>query len=194
MGNYNILKNILKVFLDDKKFKKIFKNSDLKNINLLIGIPNPKMIIYCCSDIVGTKYFDTLEKLFEHIEKVREYDNISSYEISSYEYLGSVFERDDVIRKTIIGKILKGKVIIKKEEDRKSVMISVSDIDGIEVYNERMSIYSNEFIWEYQEGVNLQSVYNAFKERGLEFKKNIYDNHEDVYKILKKELIDKHWY
>lgn len=199
MKNKDIRNNILK-FINSKKdrgelvdnFSRLI-DGEPKNINPLTEIPEPKMVLYMCEGILTNECFDSEEKLLEYIEKVKQFDNISNFEVSVIQYLGDVAGKSDVIRNTIIGNIREGNFVKIDEENRKSIMLYVYDTNGIGIYNERRSIYTGEFVWEYLEGGNLRKVYNAFKERGIELKNDVYGK-EEFFKLLKKEFSGPHWH
>lgn len=200
MNNKELRNNVLN-FINSKKGRKESVDNlarliddEPKNINPLTEIPEPKMILYSCEGILISEYFDSEVKLLEYIKKVKQFDNVSNFEVSIFEYFEDVAGKSDVIRKTIIGNIIEGNFVKIDEENRKSIMLCVCDTDGIGVYNERKSIYTGEFVWEYQEGGNLRKVYNTFKEHGIELKNDVYGKEEELFKLLKKEFSGPHWY
>ena len=193
MNNKDIRNNILKFINSKKDGKESFDNlarlidGEPKNINPLTEIPEPKMVLYRCEGILTNEYFDNEDKLLEYIKKVKQFDNISNFEVSVFEYLGDVAGQSDVIRKTVIGNIQQGNFVKIDEENRKSIMLCVCDTYGIGLYNERRSIYTGEFVWEYQEGGNLRKIYNTFKEHGIELKNDVYGKEEKFFNLMKQD-------
>ena len=138
--------------------KKLFIDGVPKNVNPLKEKPIPKMVIYALSIGKESKYFDIEDDLIEYVVK----NNIDYDKIYMIEYLGDAAGRIDVI-----------KINSKNSE----TICSPIDEDGYAIYNAKRSIYKGRFIWEYKDG-SLKEIYDAFRDRGIVFKNDIYKRWE----------------
>ena len=138
--------------------KKLIIDGVPKNVNPLKEAPIPKMAIYAFSIGKKSKYFDIEDDLIEYVVK----NNIDYDKIYMVEYLGDVAGRSDVI-----------KINSKNSE----IICSPIDEDGYAIYNAKRSIYKGRFIWEYKDG-SLKEIYDAFRDRGIVFKNDIYKRWE----------------
>ena len=131
-------------------------DGDPKNVNPLTEIPEPQMRLYGFSGAFNSAYFDTEEELIEWVKN----HNIQFGDICVIDYLGNVAGRSDVIRKTY--------------KSGKSILYAACDEDGYGIYNLERSAYRGEFVWEYNHG-SLREMYSAFRDRGISFENDIYD-------------------
>jgi hypothetical protein len=157
MKDMNIAEAISESLNDKKHLKKIssmikeFCDGEEVNDNPLKEIPEHEMKIYH----IGDKYFDTKEEL----EKFCNDANIPIEHASVMRYFRSLAGRKDVIG-------------ISKQ-DGSTNFYTVVDGDGYGIYNNSRSIYRGEYIWEYNYG-GIESMYNAFRNRGIIFENDIY--------------------
>lgn len=150
-------------------------NGKPKNINPLTSIPEPQKTLFTSN---GVDFFERKEDL---LEKSRESDVVYAVE-----YLGDVAGRSDVIRETHIGTIENGVFKEKSGDELKSVMLCARDTEGIGSYNEKRSIYTGEFTWEFEEGGSLSDVYAAFEKHGITLVNNVYDREAKIMEMVKK--------
>lgn len=157
---------------DKKEYPKIFKifssNLNTKN-DLLFKIPDSMMLIYSFETPYEKKYFDTDKDLVKYIKN----NDTNFAKISTIEYIVNVADRSDVIKETYI--------------DGTFLLFTAIDEDGYEIYNNDISNYKNEFVWEYEYG-NIGSMYSAFRDRGIVFQNDIYAKIEEKNKNKIKKL------
>lgn len=121
------------------------------NKDPLTNVPNPEMRLY---GIFGT-YFNTKEEL-ENYCISKGFPMNHAYAL---EYIRNFAGRSDVIRKTNPNGECKYYVAV--------------DENGYGVYNHDMSVYKGKFTWEFEYG-SIEEMYSAFRDRGVEFEKNVY--------------------
>ena len=138
------------------KILKKMCDGEPKNVNPLTEIPEPQMRLYGFSGAFNSEYFDTEKELIEWIKN----HNTNFGDICVIDYLGKVAGRSDVIRKTY--------------KSGKSKLYTACDEDGYGIYNFERSTYCGEFVWEYNHG-NIREMYSAFRNRGISFEDDIYD-------------------
>ena len=138
-----------------------------KNVNPLTEIPEPQMRLYGFSGAFNSAYFDTEEELIEWVKNHNTYFG----DVCVIDFLGKVAGRSDVIREIY--------------KSGKSNLYAACDEDGYGIYNFERSTYRGEFVWEYNHG-SLREMYSAFRDRGISFENDIYDEIDKRYqKILK---------
>ena len=74
-------------------------------------------------------------------------------------------------------------VIMKKYRDGKIMFYTAVDEDGYGIYNNKMSIYRGEFVWEYNHG-NIRNMYKPFRDKGIIFENDIYAKIDEQDKNL----------
>lgn len=164
-----------KILTDDKTLENSGKhllrlfNGPAVNKNPLTAIPLPQMTLYRYDTII----FNTKEE-FESYAKINNCD-LNLVEI--LEYIGTFANRSDVIRVTY--------------ENNQSEYYSVVDKDGYGVYNSYRSIYQGKFVWEYNYG-QIRYMYDAFRERGIEFENDIYQNIDNEDSEFMRLVKDRH--
>lgn len=112
-----------------------------------------KMRIYGDNGIYGD-FFDTKNELMEYIKD----NGLESSNACFIDYIGSVAGHDDVIKVQNFNGNVK--------------LYTVINEDGFATYNPDRSLRANNYVWEFDFG-NITQVYEAFKNRGVEFKGNI---------------------
>ena len=151
--------------------KRLF-DGEPKNVNLLTEIPEPQMRLYGFSGAFNSAYFDTEEELIEWVKN----HNTQFGDICVIDYLGNVAGRSDVIRKTY--------------KSGKSNLYAACDEDGYGIYNFERSTYRGEFVWEYNHG-SLREMYSAFRDRGISFENDIYDEidkrHQKILELCREK-------
>jgi len=143
---------------------------DLDN-NPLKDIPESKMRLYAFVELLKTTYFDKKEKLDRHIK----FNKKIAGEPVMIDYLGQMAGKTDVIRITY--------------KDVFVSYVSLVDILGYAVYNERQSILEGKYIWEYEYG-DLKDIYDAFKKRGIELVNDVYGKHDELYSSVSDSFVD----
>lgn len=151
---------------------KRFCDGEPKNVNPLTEIPEPQMRLYGFSGAFNSAYFDTEKEL---IEWVKNHDTDFG-DVCVIDYLGKVAGRSDVIRKTY--------------KSGKSNLYVACDEDGYGIYNFERSTYKGEFVWEYNHG-SLRKIYSAFRDRGISFENDIYDEidkrHQKILELYREK-------
>ncbi len=134
-----------------------FLDGEPKNIDPLKEIPQPKITIYVLETEENNIYFDTLQEQIEYIKNNKD-KKFNSFKI---EYLGYVAGRHDVIRTT--------------RAKNEQFMLTPTDNTKYEVYSEKRSFYTGNYIWEENQG-SLKSIYDELKKRGIKLSFDVYDN------------------
>ena len=151
---------------------KRFCDGEPKNVNPLTEIPEPQMRLYGFSGAFNSAYFDTEEELIEWVKN----HNTDFGDVCVIDYLGNVAGRSDVIRKTY--------------KSGKSNLYAACDEDGYGIYNFERSTYRGEFVWEYNHG-SLREIYSAFRDRGISFENDIYDEidkrHQKILELCREK-------
>lgn len=151
---------------------KKFCDGEPKNVNPLTEIPDPQMRLYGFSGAFNSAYFDTEEELIEWVKN----HNTDFGDVCVIDYLGNVAGRSDVIRKTY--------------KSGKSNLYVACDEDGYGIYNFERSTYRGEFVWEYNHG-SLREMYSAFRDRGISFENDIYDEidkrHQKILELFREK-------
>ena len=151
----SIVINILKEMFD----------YDQINIDPLTEIPESKMRLYNCFCIFNSPYFDSLEELKEWVLD----NNIKYDDVCTIDYLGEVAGQSDVFRKTF--------------KNGKEFLYTACDEDGYGIYNYDKSFSKGRFIWDYTFG-DIKDMYDAFRNKGIIFKNDIYLKKEENTKKL----------
>ena len=139
-----------------------FLDGEPKNVNPLKEIPNPKVTIYAVETEDIVMYFNSQEEQIEYIKNNKN-KKIKTYKI---EYLGYVAGRHDVI-----------KITTKKNE---TTMITPTDNTKYEVYNEKRSFYTGNYIWEENQG-SFKTLYEELKKYGIKLSYDVYN--EEYIKV-----------
>lgn len=164
--------------LETKAIKKALQDKDLMekttslmkkmyygepvNINPLPELPAPEMRLYS----IGNDYFESIDELLEYCRK----NHKTSEGLNVIDYYRNLAGRFDVIRKS---------------SNKTSILFTAVDRDGYGLYNNEISIYRGEFVWEYNYG-SIRELYKPFKERGVNFENDVYGKiDEDDRQILK---------
>lgn len=120
------------------------------NVDPLPEIPIPEMRLYFVDD----NYFDSIDELLMYCRINKK----SIKGLNIIDYYRNLAGRSDVIRKS---------------NDKTSMLYSVVDEYGYGLYNNKRSIYRGEFIWEYNYG-SIRELYKPFKEKGIVFENDVY--------------------
>ena len=133
---------------DFKEFRKgsitpIYKNP-------LSEIPEPDMRLYS----IGNDYFESIDELLKYCRK----NHKTSEGLTVLDYYKNLAGGSDVIR---------------KQNNKTSIMYTAVDEDGYGLYNNKRSIQKGKFIWEYNYG-NIRNLYKPFKEKGIDFVIDVY--------------------
>ena len=132
------------------------------NKNPLSEIPEPDMRLYSISN----NYFESINELKKYCRK----NHKTSKGLTVLDYYKNLAGSSDVIR---------------KQNNKTSIMYTAVDEDGYGIYNNTRSVYRGEFIWEYNYG-SIRDLYKPFKERGIDFVNDVYGKiDERVEKRLK---------
>ena len=156
-GNITPGDKILAQAVQDSEFMKnihsqIIEIGDGKpvNKNPLSEIPEPDMRLYS----IGNDYFESIDELLKYCRKKHK----TSEGLTVLDYYKNLAGRSDVIR---------------KQNNKTSIMYTAVDEDGYGIYNNTRSAYRGEFIWEYNYG-SIRDLYKPFKERGIDFVIDVY--------------------
>lgn len=164
--------------LETKALKKALQDKDLMekttslmkkmyygkpvNINPLPELPAPEMRLWS----IDGNYFESLDKALRYCIT----NKISAKKLNVIDYYRNLAGRFDVIRKS---------------SNKTSILYTAVDRDGYGLYNNEISIYRGEFVWEYNYG-SIRELYKPFKERGVNFENDVYGKiDEDDRQILK---------
>ena len=120
------------------------------NKNPLSEIPEPDMRLYS----IGNDYFESIDELLEYCRK----NHKTSEGLTVLDYYKNLAGGSDVIR---------------KQNNKTSIMYTAVDEDGYGLYNNKRSIQKGKFIWEYNYG-NIRNLYKPFKEKGIDFVIDVY--------------------
>lgn len=132
------------------------------NKNPLSEIPEPDMRLYS----IGNNYFESINELKKYCRK----NHKTSKGLTVLDYYKNLAGSSDVIR---------------KHNNKTSIMYTAVDKDGYGMYNNTRSAYRGEFIWDYNYG-SIRDLYKPFKERGIDFVNDVYGKiDERVEKRLK---------
>lgn len=160
---------ILAQVVQDKEFMEKVHSQIIKivdgepvNKNPLSEIPEPDMRLYS----IGNNYFESINELKKYGRK----NHKTSKGLTVLDYYKNLAGSSDVIR---------------KQNNKTSIMYTAVDEDGYGIYNNTRSVYRGEFIWEYNYG-SIRDLYKPFKERGIDFVNDVYGKiNERVEKRLK---------
>ena len=132
-----------------------------KNVDLLISPSESLMKLYGYEGILKQTYFNSEKELKEHYPALEKYTTI--------EYLERFAGKTDVIRET----------------NEKGIITFYCAVDeyGYAVYSERRSKYKGKIIWEYRNG-SIESMYDAFRDRGVIFENDIYRDIKMFYQRM----------
>lgn len=155
--------------IQDKEFMEKVHSQIIKivdgepvNKNPLSEIPEPDMRLYS----IGNNYFESINELKNYCRK----NHKTSKGLTVLDYYKNLAGSSDVIR---------------KQNNKTSIMYTAVDEDGYGIYNNTRSVYRGEFIWEYNYG-SIRDLYKPFKERGIDFVNDVYGKiDERVEKRLK---------
>ncbi len=129
-------------------------NGSYVGIDPLTEIPDSQMTIYGIREAFKKMvFFDTKEETEVYAKR----KGIDVNNIKTFEYLGSVAGREDVIRKTTVS--------------GETEFLVAIDEDGYGSYDKERSVWQNKFIWKYVHG-NIKDIYDAFKARGQKLKED----------------------
>ena len=123
------------------------------------------MRLYGFSGVFKSAFFDTEAELIEYFKS----HNTQFGSICVMDYLDNVAGCSDVIRLTY--------------KSGKQVLYTSVDEDGYGKYNHERSIYSGEFVWEYNHG-SIREMYSAFRDRGIVFEEDTYAKIDGYYKKI----------
>lgn len=160
---------LLAQVVQDKEFMEKVHSQIIKivdrepvNKNPLSEIPEPDMRLYS----IGNNYFESINELKKYCRK----NHKTSKGLTVLDYYKNLAGSSDVIR---------------KQNNKTSIMYTAVDEDGYGIYNNTRSVYRGEFIWEYNYG-SIRDLYKPFKERGIDFVNDVYGKiDERVEKRLK---------
>jgi len=141
-------------------------DEDMKELRTLKEIPESKIRLYSFRCAFSNSYF--FDNEYDLVQYVKTND-ISFGNICVLEYLESYAGRSDVIRQI--------------DENGGSKFYAVRDEEGYSSLNIDRSIRNGEYIWEYNHG-SLRDIYCAFRDRGIEFKHDIYADVDDYYQKI----------
>ena len=143
------------IFYNDSLNMLYFLNDEYSKYNLF-DIPTPEKTLYC----VNNEYFNTKEELKSYCN----YKYISENNTYTIDYFRILANQTDVIRKTFF--------------EKEPTYLTVIDENGYGVYNEQKSFNEQDYVWDYKYG-NLRKEYKAFKDNGIKFENDIYQQIDD---------------
>lgn len=145
----------------------------MKNEKLLfsksLNIPMPEKILYC----IEKNIFDYKEEAISYCNS----NNISIDKIFTMEYIRVMDNQTDIIKETFI------------DEDR-TIYLTAIDENGFAVLNEEKSYYNKECTWDYIYG-SISYKYDAFRQRGIIFEKDIYEKIENEEYLSNTRILKK---
>lgn len=145
-------------------------NGPYVGIDPLTEIPDSQMTIY----EVNGMFFDTYNEALIYAKG----KNIDSNLIVTFDYLGTVAGRDGVIRRTDI-------------EGKTELLVNCVG-ESYDIYDNERSIHQGKYVWKHFRG-SLKSIYDAFKNKGLVFKKDTEQKSQSLSKSIERCLaIPKH--
>ena len=136
------------------------------NKNPLSEIPEPDMRLYS----IGNDYFESIDELLKYCRK----NHKTSEGLTVLDYYKNLAGGSDVIR---------------KQNNKTSIMYTAVDEDGYGLYNNKRSIQKGKFIWEYNYG-NIRNLYKPFKERGIDFVIDVYGKIDERNQRILKYCIE----
>lgn len=161
---------------NNSKLIESFCSGEAANINPL-EILKPQMKLYGFSGAFMSEFFDSEEQLAEWMKS----NDTSFGSRCVIEYLGNVAGRSDVIRIT--------------DESGRTDLYTVVDEDGYGIYNNKRSICLGKYVWEFSHG-SISEFYSAFRDRGISFEHDIYDEidrkHQQILKYSKDNKLFNH--
>ena len=137
-----------------------YVNLNLEKDNLAYQDYIPEMVLYA----IGDKCFDTIDELLYYCR----INKLSTEEFYVLAYYRNLFDRSDVI---------------KKVNSKISLLFTVVDKSGYDVYNPEKSVESNKHVWNYNYG-NVKKYYKFFREKGIVFENDFYAKHDDQMQEL----------
>lgn len=172
-GSITLGDKILAQAMQESKFMKNIYSQIIEirdgepiNKNPLSEIPEPDMRLYS----IGNDYFESIDELLEYCRK----NHKTSEGLTVLDYYKNLAGGSDVIR---------------KQNNKTSIMYTAVDEDGYGLYNNKRSIQKGKFIWEYNYG-NIRNLYKPFKERGIDFVIDVYGKIDERNQRILKYCIE----
>lgn len=171
---------ILAQVVQDKEFMEKVHSQIIKivdgepvNKNPLSEIPEPDMRLYS----IGNNYFESINELKNYCRK----NHKTSKGLTVLDYYKNLAGSSDVIR---------------KQNNKTSIMYTAVDEDGYGIYNNTRSVYRGEFIWEYNYG-SIRNLYKPFKEREIDFVIDVYgkidEREQNILRYFKEHNLADMW-
>lgn len=172
-GSITLGDKILAQAMQESKFMKNIYSQIIEirdgepiNKNPLSEIPEPDMRLYS----IGNNYFESINELKKYCRK----NHKTSKGLTVLDYYKNLAGGSDVIR---------------KQNNKTSIMYTAVDEDGYGLYNNKRSIQKGKFIWEYNYG-NIRNLYKPFKERGIDFVIDVYGKIDERNQRILKYCIE----
>ncbi len=145
--------------------------------NYIKKIPASQMRLYRFKEnLEKSIYFSTKEELLEYSKTHK-----TRFNNTTIDYLGDVAGRSDVI-------------LLSYENSNPLLcgvfLYSAVDEHGYVIYNPERSYYTGNNVWEYVNG-NIRDMYDAFRDRGIIFKDDVYAKIDETKKLSLKNLTIK---
>ena len=133
--------------------------------------------LYGYSGFYHSIFFTTKEELDSYLATHQDEINSDFGTSCIIDYLGDFAGRNDVILETPLN-------------GAKKVIMTAIDCDRYAIYNSDQSTREGKPIWNYEYGsATLKDMYKAFREQGVIFSKDIYQDLDSSNKVLVKQSV-----